>query len=127
MPNHFNDQHACMKFLASILITFFCLLMACRADDSQQLSAQGMSAFRQNNYTQAINYFDQAIEANTNYVGAYYYRGLSYMGETQYDSSIADLSHAISLNTNEPDAYYFRAMCFFHKKIITSPLPTLTQ
>ena len=50
----------------------------------------GTGAFRQKNYDQAIKYFSQAVQVNSNYVGAYYYRGLSYLAITQYDNAIAD-------------------------------------
>jgi tetratricopeptide (TPR) repeat protein len=85
---------------------------ACRADNSQDLAAMGISAFGQHNYKLAIGYFNDAVKANTNYMGAYYYRGLSYMGEKKYDQAIADLSRALLLNSNDWKAYYFRGWSY---------------
>ena len=76
----------------------------------------GTGAFRQKNYDQAIKYFSQAVQVNSNYVGAYYYRGLSYLAITQYDNAIADMSRALALNTNDSDAYYFRGFCYANEE-----------
>jgi len=101
-----------MKTWFSTFLILFFISVSCRADLSQDFGARGMSAFGQGNFNLAIKYFTQAIELNTNYVGAYYYRALSYMGRKQYDKSIEDLSQALSLNTNNADAWYFRIILY---------------
>src|SRR5580692_3948968 len=96
--------------LAAVLSLSVCT--ACRADNSQDLAAMGISAFQQHNYKLAIGYFNDALKANTNYLGAYYFRGLSYMGEKKYDPAIADLSQALLLNSNDWKTYYFRGWSY---------------
>jgi tetratricopeptide (TPR) repeat protein len=96
-------------FLAAVI---FCASLKCAADDSEHLGAMGVGAFQKKNYHQAIEYFSQAAGVNSNYVGAYYYRGLSYLALKQYDLSIADMSRALALNTNNAEAYYFRGLAY---------------
>src|SRR5580658_7720413 len=94
-----------VKTLFSLLASIVLVSAICRADNSQDLAAMGMSAFQQHNYKLAIGYLTQAIQVKTNYVGAYYFRGLSYLGEKKYDQAIADLSHALLLNSNDWKTY----------------------
>lgn len=94
----------------------FCISTKCPANDAERLGRMGTEAFRQKNYEQAIGYFSRAIQANSNYVGAYFYRGLSYLATTQYDNSISDLDRALSLNSDNSDAYYFRGLCYLDEK-----------
>src|SRR5580692_8589474 len=101
-----------MKAWFSMLAAALLVSTTCRADNSQDLAAMGMSAFGQHSYKLAIGYLTQAIQVNTNYVGAYYYRGLSYMGEKEYEQAIADLSHALLLNSNDWKTYYFRGWAY---------------
>jgi tetratricopeptide (TPR) repeat protein len=110
-PKIIARNHLCL-----IAAAIFCISTQCPADDSERLGAMGAKAFRQKNYEQAIHYFSQAAEVNSNYVGAYYYRGLSYLAITQYNNAIADLSRALALNTNDFDAHYFRGLCYVKEK-----------
>ena len=105
-----------MKKLFLIGTALFCIATTGLAEDPEHLGALGTGAFRQKDYDQAIKYFSEAIQVNSNYVGAYYFRGLSYLATTQYDNAIADLSRALALNTNDPEAYYFRGLCYLDKK-----------
>src|SRR6516225_2565796 len=117
----------CMKVWFPIVAILCFAGVACRADESADIGAQGMTAFKSYDYDHAIMYFSRAIDLNTNYVGAYYYRGLSYMGKNQFDKSIADLSRALSLNTNYSDAYYFRGVCYMNEKKYDQSLADLTR
>ncbi len=104
-----------MKVLISLLVLVF-VSEACRGDDSHRLSALGMTAFQQHDYNQAIVFFSQAVRANTNYLGAYYFRAMSYLRLSRYDRAIEDFSHALALNTNDADAYYFRGWCYLDQR-----------
>ncbi|HXC35843.1 MAG TPA: tetratricopeptide repeat protein [Candidatus Acidoferrales bacterium] len=104
-----------MKIWSFVLALFTCALTAYSANVPQSPVSQGMAAFKREDFDGAIGYFTQAIRENTNYVGAYYFRGLSYIQKKDYDHSIADFSRAISLNTNNPDPYYFRGMCYMNE------------
>jgi tetratricopeptide (TPR) repeat protein len=112
--SNFRTWHPANLFLMGAVL--FCMAARCGAEDFEHLGATGVQAFKEKKYSQAIGYFGQAIQVNTNYVGAYFYRGMSYLAMTQYDSAISDLSHALALNTNNPDAYYFRALGYLNEK-----------
>ena len=86
-----------MKIWLPVLALFAFALTACSADVPQNPVSQGMAAFKKEDFDAAIGYFTQAINQDTNYVGAYYFRGLSYIQKKDYDHSIADFSRAISL------------------------------
>jgi tetratricopeptide (TPR) repeat protein len=116
-----------MKIWFLLVVVFSSVSIACLADKSEDIGAQGVAAFKQGDLDQAIRYFNQAIQMNSNYVGAYYFRGLSYMGKTQLDNSISDLSHALLLNTNYADAYYFRGMCYLDEKKYNQSIADLSQ
>ncbi len=105
-----------MKILFSILIALCCASAVCRADESKNLGAKGIAEFQKGDYSHAIESFSRAIQLNTNYLGAYYYRGLSYMGTTEYPKAITDFSRALALNTNYNDAYYFRGVCYMNEE-----------
>src|ERR1700728_1262312 len=101
-----------VKVWLSIFVLLLGGSIAGLADNTPGPVMSGMTAFRQQNFDLAITYFSRAIRLNTNYLGAYYYRGLSYMQEKQFGKSIADFSHALSLNTNNADAWYFRGLSY---------------
>ncbi|MGH7941200.1 MAG: tetratricopeptide repeat protein [Limisphaerales bacterium] len=104
-----------MKIWLSVLALCSCALTGFSANVSPSQVSLGMAAFKREDFNAAIGYFTQAIRENTNYVGAYYFRGLCYIQKKDYDHSISDFSRAISLNTNNPDPYYFRAMCYMNE------------
>jgi tetratricopeptide (TPR) repeat protein len=116
-----------MKVWFSVVAILFYAVVACQADESADIGAQGMLAFKGRDYDHAIMYFSRAIDLNTNYVGAYYYRGLSYMAKNQFDKSIADFGRAVLLNTNYADAYYFRGVCYMNEKKYQQSLADLDK
>src|SRR5215469_4007219 len=117
----------CMKVWFPIVAILCFACSACLGDESADIGAQGITAFKNQDYDHAIVFFSRAIDLNTNYVGAYYYRGLSYLGKNQFDNSIADLSRALLLNTNYSDAYYFSGVCHINQKQYTLSLADLTK
>ncbi|MCC3501863.1 MAG: serine protease [Microcoleus sp. PH2017_19_SFW_U_A] len=54
--------------------------------------------------------FNQAIQTQSDYVEAYFYRALAYFDLRQMPKSIADYSKAIALNASYVDAYYNRGL-----------------
>lgn len=105
-----------MRIWFFTLIVLVCASLTCRGDQASDLAGKGMIALKQNKFNVAQDYFTQALKANTNYLGAYYFRAMSYLGTTQYDKAIADLSQALQLNTNYADAYYLRGSCYMDEK-----------
>lgn len=116
-----------MRIRIFALIAAFLPLLSCRADNSQDLTAMGMSAFRAGNYDLAIPYFTRAVQADTNYVGAYFFRALSYMAKKRYALSIVDLDRVVSLHTNDAKAFYFRGWCYIDEQQYSNSVADLSR
>jgi len=116
-----------VKTWVAIVAVLLCASFAFAADQSSDLGEKGVTAFKQGDYDKAIDDFSRAVRLNTNYVGAYYFRGLAYMAKSQYDNSISDFSRALALNTNYADAYYFRGLCYMNEKQYNRSLADLSQ
>lgn len=64
--------------------------------------------FRKGNYSEAIAYFDRAIDQDPNYMGTYYERGRARHYAGQYSSAVSDLDKFINQNPNYAEAYGYR-------------------
>ncbi len=58
----------------------------------------------------AIEYLNNAILLEPNYVAAYLGRGLAYSDLGQYQRAIVDYDEAIRLTPDDPKAYFARAL-----------------
>ena len=77
--------------------------------------AQGLQAQRQENPTDAMMYYTQAIRNDPNNAEAYFYRGNLFVERKDYDSAIADYSDAIRIDPNIRNAYYNRGKAYSDK------------
>ncbi len=64
---------------------------------------------------EALKNFEQAIKLKSDYVDAYYYRGLLYH-KLKDDKAISDFSKTIQLDPKKTDAYLKRGMYYYQKK-----------
>ena len=98
-------------FLCLMIGIFF--LSACSMLDKRQAEnhyKEGLNYhFIERNYQKAIAEFDQAIELESEYVDAIYYRGRSYLFLNELEKAIADFSLAIEIDPTYVDAYERRA------------------
>jgi len=60
----------------------------------------------------AITDYDQAIELDPQFAGAYTNRGLAYSNKGNLDRAIADLDQAIALNPQYANAYFSRGFAY---------------
>ncbi len=64
---------------------------------------------------EALKNFEQAIKLKSDYIDAYYYRGLLYH-KLKDDKAISDFSKTIQLDPKKTDAYLKRGMYYYQKK-----------
>jgi len=65
----------------------------------------GMAYYNLKNVTQAIKYFDKALEKNPNYYNAHHALGLIYSQQKNYNAAIKHLKQTIRLNKKDVDSY----------------------
>ena len=69
---------------------------------------KGFTAHENNNYDNAITYYNKSIELNPNYTEAYCNLGIAYAeGKQDYDIAIECFSKAIELDPNHANAYAY--------------------
>ena len=86
------------------------------AKDAKSYVAQGVDLIKKEQYNQAIDILDKAIQADPNYALAYNYRGIAHYRSKSFDKAMADFNKAIQLNPNLAEAYNNRAYCYFHNR-----------
>ncbi len=69
---------------------------------------QGISAFNQKNYEQAINKFTRALSLDPNHADAYVWRSDAYIQLSQYQQAIEDCTQIISIDPDNIPAYVRR-------------------
>ena len=74
---------------------------------------KGVADYESNNFKNAIENFNKAIEINQNYTDAYYNRGIAKFDLSDYHGAIEDYSKAIEINQNYADAYLYRGFAKF--------------
>jgi len=61
-------------------------------------------------FSEAIEYFNKAIELKPNYAMAYYGRGNAKSGNSDYEGAILDFDKAIKINPDFGDTYFCRGI-----------------
>ncbi|MBE9143139.1 tetratricopeptide repeat protein [Planktothrix mougeotii] len=88
-------------------------------NDNHSLSVQdacyqrGLNRSKNEEYTQAIRDFDQAIELNPQWADVYYNRGLVYMKLEQTQKAIDDYTEALKIKPNWDSAYCNRGNAYY--------------
>ncbi|KAI7907183.1 uncharacterized protein BX663DRAFT_495090 [Cokeromyces recurvatus] len=72
------------------------------------LNLMGTFAFLKGNTTEALSYFDKAIEADPKFVQSYIKRSSICMEQGDVDATFKQFDEAIAINPNDPDIYYHR-------------------
>ncbi|MBL1198959.1 MAG: tetratricopeptide repeat protein [Nostoc sp. GBBB01] len=71
------------------------------------------SYYKQNQYENAIPYYNQALNLNPYFLDCYFYRGISFYEIKDYEKAIRDFNTIISINPNEHKAYSNRGLALF--------------
>jgi tetratricopeptide (TPR) repeat protein len=81
------------------LVFVFCVLFAgtgLASEQSERLYARGLVDFHADRYTDALQHFDQAVQADPQDVYALYYRGMTHGRLGDYAAAAADLRAALA-------------------------------
>ncbi|WP_416670921.1 tetratricopeptide repeat protein [Egbenema bharatensis] len=76
----------------------------------QAFYQQGMAKVREGNWEQAIEQFDQALDANPNFAEAYYQRGLAQFKLGNGQAAVNDYTRALLSDAENPRIYYARGL-----------------
>lgn len=68
---------------------------------------QGQIAYQQENYSQAVVHFREAIQANPTFEQAWYWRGISSLKLGDRADAVQSLERVLALNPNNADAQYW--------------------
>jgi tetratricopeptide (TPR) repeat protein len=83
---------------------------ALSTDDSMQLMSEGISLYRNGNYTQAIEVFDRVLQIEPNNIDALMYKGLSLSSLRQYLGASAVFARVLQIEPNNMDALMYRGI-----------------
>jgi tetratricopeptide (TPR) repeat protein len=96
-----------------IVFSVIVLFTGCKQKDTEYYTRKGMTALRDKDYRQAINYFTDAIKMDGRYLAsAYGLRAEAYVQINEVDSAIADLGESIKLNNRVALTYAMRGFLF---------------
>jgi tetratricopeptide (TPR) repeat protein len=76
----------------------------------QAFYQQGMAHVKAGNWEQAIEQFDQALDANPNFAEAYYQRGLAQFKLGNGQAAVNDYTRALLSDAENPRIYYARGL-----------------
>ncbi|KAG2190787.1 hypothetical protein INT46_001339 [Mucor plumbeus] len=79
-----------------------------KAYQAYALNLMGTFAFLKGNTTEALTYFNKAIEADPKYVQSYIKRSSIYMEQGDVETTFKQFEDAVAINPSDPDIYYHR-------------------
>ena len=97
----------------AVLVVAYFLFRFNRAVSSYNRGAEFMA---QGDYSQAIAWFDKAIEVEPSFAEAYCNRGTAHYEKGEADAAIADFSKAIEIEPDFAEAYYNRAAACYDRQ-----------
>lgn len=93
-----------------LLVFFFLGSLSCLAQTAEEFYAMGYNAAENENYSQAINLYSQAIALDEKHYSAYYNRAWCFYKTSDFPKALFDLNKAIALNDADAGAYTLRGM-----------------
>lgn len=87
-------------------------LIAQNNDNSNYLMNQGWNLYISQQYQEAINYYDQAINLNPNFWEAWFAKALALSDLERYEEAITSLDRVINLDQDNADAYGLRGSIY---------------
>ncbi len=91
--------------------------------DTSDYRERGSELYQRGEYEQAIAYYDEAIDIDSNVAQTYFLRGLAKGENEQHEDAIADFDKAIKINPDSAESYHWRGIAKFqlrqHEDAIT--------
>jgi tetratricopeptide (TPR) repeat protein len=88
------------------MVTLILVMSACGGawwfSKAQLAVLDGVDAYEQGAYTEAISYYDKAIELDPGLAEAYYFRGLAYGDLDEHQRAIENYTKAIQIDPPWP-------------------------
>jgi len=103
-------------FIMLVLILAFSAVEVYGQNDPRQLLNAGALAYNDEEYEEAIYWFEKAIKLKSDYDDAYWGRGRAYSALGKYDNAIADFNRAIQINPRNAGYYASRGAAYQYKK-----------
>ncbi len=88
-----------------------------KSDNPQDYNDMGLEEFNNENYADAIIYFNKALTLDNKNLYAIYNKGLCYFFLEMYDEAIKEYSSAIKIDSQYKDAYFERGYVYFELKM----------
>lgn len=119
-----------MSYLVQLLVSL-CITLAAMvyslpataltlANSSVQMSAQeffrtGVEQMQSQNYSEAVQYFTNAIDLKDGFSAAFSNRCLAYLQLGEYESAIQDCTEAVSLNSQNTESFLNRGLAHYNQ------------
>ena len=100
-------------FLIEVL---FLSISSVNAGTVEEYYQTGNYYYDQDNFTQAIFYYTQAIKIDPKHSSAYFNRGFAYYYQDNFTQAISDFTKAIEINPKNSDAYNNRGLAYCRVK-----------
>jgi len=103
------------RILYVFMLVFSLIIVGCAAyppNSAMGLNNQGASLVKSGRYTEAINYFNKALELKPRFAGALYNKGLAYSHKRKFEKAINAFNRAIEINPNYADALDSRGLLY---------------
>lgn len=76
---------------------------------------KGLEAFENGKYSDAVNYYNKALELDQNYSDIYFHRSRAYLYDLKFDEALSDCNKSIEIEPLNKDAYSMRAFVRIRK------------
>lgn len=76
---------------------------------------KGLEAFEKGKYSDAVDFYNIALELDPNYSDAYFHRSRAYLYDLKFDEALSDCNKSIEIEPLNKDAYSMRAFVRIRK------------
>jgi tetratricopeptide (TPR) repeat protein len=97
---------------AGLIVLLLLALTNIAAAEKEDLLNQCTQAKDQNEFTQAVSYCTQALDLDSDYIDALFWRGFSQIQLGKYDDAINDMSRVLKLQPLDVEAWSHRAAAY---------------
>lgn len=107
-------------FVLYLTIRYYVMDHDTPADKDKIRFRKGLELIKKRAFTEAHQYFDEAVRLYPKSALAYAYRGKCHLAQDNYYSAIYDLTQAVNRDNTLADCYLDRGIAFYHIDEFTS-------